>query len=218
MFGVGLHALQHVETAAAALTLRAVGGVGDNLQLAQHELRHHHGAINEAGLGDVGDAAVDDDAGVKHLGAAAGGLFAGEDGPQRRGIEQVALVGAHQQPHVGHQQQHEDLQHGRGVAIERGRAQHQAEQRRAKDAQHLPDDRADEPAEAERPDAQFEDDDRAGSTCARARTHPSCQAEGMKEITDPAEQGHKKKTNQNQIHRRPTPAGHDKPGQAGHSW
>jgi hypothetical protein len=29
----------------------------------------------------------------------------------------------------------------------------------------------------------------------------------MKEITDPAEKGHKKKTKQNQIHKKPTPAG-----------
>ncbi len=70
MLSFGLHALQHIEAAAAALALGAVGGVGHHLQLAQHKLRHHHHAINEAGLGDVGDAAVDDDAGVEHLGAA----------------------------------------------------------------------------------------------------------------------------------------------------
>jgi len=29
----------------------------------------------------------------------------------------------------------------------------------------------------------------------------------MKEITDPGKQGHKKKTKQNQIHKKPTPAG-----------
>jgi hypothetical protein len=37
---------------------------------------------------------------------------------------------------------------------------------------------------------------------AHARTHPSCQAEWMKEITDPGKKGHKKKTNKNEIHKR----------------
>ena len=70
--GVRLHALQHVEAAASALPFRAVGGVGHDLQLAQHELRHHHHAVDKSGLGDIGDAPVDNHAGVEHLGAAPG--------------------------------------------------------------------------------------------------------------------------------------------------
>ena len=68
---VGLHALQHIQAAAAALALGAVGRVGHHLQLAQHELRHHQHAVDKSGFGDVGDAAVDDDARIQHLGAAA---------------------------------------------------------------------------------------------------------------------------------------------------
>jgi len=40
----------------------------------------------------------------------------------------------------------------------------------------------------------------------------------MKVITDPAEKGHKKKTKQNQIHKKPTPAGTGKNLQHGHNW
>ena len=60
-----LDLLQDVEAAAAAVALQRVGGVGDELQLLQHELRDDERAVEEAGLADVGDAAVDDDAGVE---------------------------------------------------------------------------------------------------------------------------------------------------------
>ena len=63
----------------------------------------------------------------------------------------------------------------------------------------------------QRPHPQLKDDHRAGRRGARARTHPSCQAKGMKEITDPAKKGHKKKTKHNQVHKKPTPAGRENP-------
>ena len=182
--GIGLHALQHVEAAPAALALGAVGGVGHHLQFAQHELRHHHHAVDKAGFGDIGDAAVDDDAGIEHLGAFALGLLPAEDGSQGGGIEQVALAGAHQQSHVGHQQQDEDLHRGGGRSAQRSRTQHQAEQRRAEDAENAAGYRADQAAQSERPDPDFKDNDRAGSDSPCARTHPASQAEGMKEITN----------------------------------
>ncbi len=65
-----LNLLQDVEAAAAAVALERVGRVGDELQLLQHELRDDERAVDEAGLADVGDAAVDDDAGVENLVAA----------------------------------------------------------------------------------------------------------------------------------------------------
>ena len=60
-----LDLLQDVEAAAAAVALQRIGRVGDELQLLQHELRNDQRAVEEAGLADVGDAAVDDDAGVE---------------------------------------------------------------------------------------------------------------------------------------------------------
>ena len=84
-------------------------------------------------------------------------------------------------------------------------AQHQAKQRRAKDAQHAAGHGADQPFQAERPHPHLKDNDRAGRPGAHNRTHPSCHAEWMKEKTDPGKKGHKKKTNHNQVHKRPTP-------------
>jgi hypothetical protein len=57
-------AVEHVEAAAAPAPAHGVVGVGDVLQLGQHEARHHQAAGHEAGGGDVGDAAVNDDRGV----------------------------------------------------------------------------------------------------------------------------------------------------------
>jgi hypothetical protein len=45
-----LDALQDVEPAAAAVALQRIGGIGDELQLAQHELRDDQRAVEEAGL------------------------------------------------------------------------------------------------------------------------------------------------------------------------
>src|SRR5208283_5524459 len=66
---VGLHALQHIQAAASALALGAVGRVGYHLELSQHKLGHHQHAVNKTGLRNVGDAAVDDDARIQHFGA-----------------------------------------------------------------------------------------------------------------------------------------------------
>ena len=60
-----LDAVQDVEAAPAAVALQRIGRVGDELQFLQHELRHDQRAVQEPGLDDVGDAAVDDDARVE---------------------------------------------------------------------------------------------------------------------------------------------------------
>src|SRR5579871_4991206 len=73
-----LDALENVEAAAAAIAFERIGGVGHQLELAEHELGDDQGAIQEPGFDDVGDAAVDDDAGVEDLEGLAGSLFATE--------------------------------------------------------------------------------------------------------------------------------------------
>ena len=65
-----LDALQDVETAAAAVAAQRIGRIGDLLQLLEHELRNDERAVDESGLADVRDAAVDDDAGVENSVAA----------------------------------------------------------------------------------------------------------------------------------------------------
>src|SRR5581483_3729138 len=74
-----LQALQDFQAAAAAVALERVGRIGDQLQLAQDELRNYDDAVEEAGFGDIGDPAIDDDTGVQNFVALLALLFAAED-------------------------------------------------------------------------------------------------------------------------------------------
>ena len=201
----GLHALEHVEAAAAALALGSVGGVGDDLELAEDELGDDHGAVNESGFGDVCDATVDDDGGVEDLGAAAGGALAGEDDAESGGVEQVAFAGADEQAYVSHEQQDEDLQDGGGGAGQRRGAQDQAEERGAEDAEDAAEYGSDEAAEAEGAHAQLKDDDQAGRRGSGDAADPSGEAEGLEEVANSGQQGDKKNTNKYEIHEGPLP-------------
>src|SRR5262249_35262450 len=71
-----VEALEHVEAASAAGTAQTVGGVGDVLELLQNKPRHHEGAKDKAGLRDVGDAAINDGAGVHEDSVVAAGVSA----------------------------------------------------------------------------------------------------------------------------------------------
>ena len=88
--GVRLQAVEHVEAAAAPLAFGRVGRVGHLLKLAEDELRDDDCAGEEARLGHVGDAAVNDDRGVEYLHVLARHLVA-ENAAQCREVEVVAL-------------------------------------------------------------------------------------------------------------------------------
>ena len=45
------------------------------MEFAEHELRDHEDAVEKAGFRDIGDAAVDDDAGIENLEALLGRFF-----------------------------------------------------------------------------------------------------------------------------------------------
>src|SRR4029079_10747360 len=105
-----LDALEDVQPATPPVALEGVGGVGDQLQLPQYELRDDQDAVEKSGLGDVGDAAVDDDTGIENLDALPGLLLASEDSAQSGEVQQVPFIGAHDQADVGHQQHDHDLQ------------------------------------------------------------------------------------------------------------
>src|SRR5207249_4985838 len=62
-----LQALENVETTAATIALERVRRIRNQLQFAQDELGCDDHAVEEAGFGDVGDAAVDNHAGVENL-------------------------------------------------------------------------------------------------------------------------------------------------------
>ena len=67
MPGTDFDFFENVEPAAAPIPLDRIGAVGDLLQLAQHEMGHYQRPFQESGLADVGDAAVNDDAGVENF-------------------------------------------------------------------------------------------------------------------------------------------------------
>ena len=85
-----LHLLQDVEPAAAAIALHRIGGVGDQLQFLEHELRDDERAVHEAGIAQVGDAAVDDDRRVQNLVATLRTRGA-KQSHQTAGLEPLAL-------------------------------------------------------------------------------------------------------------------------------
>ena len=63
--GIMLHAVQHFEPAPAAGALDIVGRISDLLQLQQDKPGYHDHAIDNVGFNQIGDATVDDHAGIE---------------------------------------------------------------------------------------------------------------------------------------------------------
>ena len=102
-------------------------------------MRSHDNAVEKAGFGDVGDPAVNNDAGIEDLIAFLALLFAAEDPAQRRQIQQVALIGAHDESDVGHQEHYQDLEETLRVSGGDTVANYQCEQIGAEDAKDAAD-------------------------------------------------------------------------------
>ena len=64
--GLLLHPVEDLEAAPAPVAAERVGAVGDVLQLVEHEARDDQGPVDEPGLDDLGDPAVDDRARIDH--------------------------------------------------------------------------------------------------------------------------------------------------------
>src|SRR4051812_28830228 len=173
-----LDALQDVEAAASAIPLERITGIGDELQLAQHEMRDDKNAIEEAGVGDVGDAAVDDHAGVEDLVHLLALLLAAEDAAQRGKIEQVAFVGADDQADVGHQHHDQQFEKALRAAGREAVLNNVAEQEGAEDAEDGADDGADEPLQAHHEEAALEQDDGEADSDPGCECRQRLQAEG----------------------------------------
>src|SRR5208282_2056546 len=131
-----LETLQNVEAAASAIAFERIGGIGHQLQFTQHELRDHNQAVEEARLGDVGDAAVNNDAGVEDLVNLLTRFFAAEDSSERRQVEQVAFIGADHQSHVGHDHHDHNLQETLDRPRSNAVANDEREKVSANDAEH----------------------------------------------------------------------------------
>src|SRR5262249_26794825 len=92
---VFLDALKDVQSAPATVALGGIGRIGDLLQFAQDELRDKNRAAHKTGLGYVGDAPVNDHAGVENLVALLRPAV-DQNAAERREVEEIALRGANQ--------------------------------------------------------------------------------------------------------------------------
>ena len=178
-----LDALQHFESAAAALAFQRIGGIGHELQLAQHKLRDQHDAIQKMGLANVRDAAVDDDAGVEHLGHSPRAAFAAEQPAEGREVEHVSLVCANHQADVRHHQKQSDVHERPRTLRDRCPRQDETHQVRAKNAQDRADRRPDQAAQAGALQANLKQKNGNGKRQANAGRHKIGQTEWMKMIS-----------------------------------
>src|SRR6185503_19628726 len=162
-----------------AITFKRVAGIGHQLQFAKNELRCNHSSIKEAGLRDVGNAAVNYDAGVENLVAFLKLLFPAKYSAQRGEVQQVAFVGAYDQANVCHQQHDHDLQKAAQRTLCQAIANHQRKEIRAKDSQNAPDRRTDKPLQAYPQQAPLKHDDSGAEQGAHACVQPGTKSEWM---------------------------------------
>src|SRR5712692_2986588 len=95
-----LDALKHFEPASSALALERVGRIGNELQFAQDKLRNQQDPVEKVRIADVGDAPVNDDAGVEHFKRLPRVALIAEQSPERLQVQHVALVRSDDQPDV----------------------------------------------------------------------------------------------------------------------
>jgi hypothetical protein len=198
-----LHPLQNVQPAAAAVALHGIGRIGHQLQLAQHELRNHQHAIEKAGLGDIGDAPIDDHAGIEDLERLLRSVLHAEDAAEGRQIEHVALGCAHHQPDIAHEQQHAHLHKRLGV----GFGEHERYEERSEDAQHRAECGADQAREADALQPDFKKDDRAANEEAAAGRNPRRKLKRVKRIRGNRKHQDEDCANNHQIEQECTPFG-----------
>ena len=103
--------VEDVQAAPAALALQPVGRIGHELELLEDELGNDERPLDEPRVAEVGDAAVDDDARVEDLVAAAGAFSLKK--PEEVGrVEPLRLPRPDEEPDVGHDDQEEDADEG----------------------------------------------------------------------------------------------------------
>src|SRR5215510_12723976 len=154
---VFLDALKDVQSSPATVALGGIGRVGDLLQLAQDELRDENRAAHKTGLGDVGDAPVNDHAGVENLVALLRPPV-DQNAAERRKVQIIAFRRAHQQPDVGHEERQGQGQEGFYRLIPVLRGDQEPDQRRADDPEDRAGRRPDQGLQRGAPDAQLEED------------------------------------------------------------
>ena len=154
--------------AAAAVALQRVGGVGDELQLLEDELRDHERAVEKAGLADVGDAAVDDHAGVENAIALLRTGVAEEAGEPLR-LQPLAFPRAHHDPEVREDEQDEAVQEDDAVVGRVGPEQRGANRLGEPEADGAADQRAEQIGHLRLAQPRFDDHDQRAERRADGR-------------------------------------------------
>jgi len=172
--------------------LRFIGGIGDQLQLAQHELRDHQGAVDKSGFDDIGDAAVDDDAGVENLESVFRNLLAAEEAAQRRQVQHVAFGPADDQAAIGRQRKNRQLEERKRLIPGERLSEHAGDQVRDHNSQHAADRRADQALQTHLLDADLENDDQRRHQRANRSRERSLQIEGTQKERRAAQRGYEK--------------------------
>src|SRR5579862_6087540 len=136
-------------------------------------------------VSDIGDASVDDDAGVENLVAFLALLLTAEDAAEGGQVQQVSLIGADDEADVGHEQHDQDLQEALGVALRNAIANDEGEEVSATDSEETSNGGADEPFEADHAELPFEDDDCCAEQCAHGRVQVAGKPKGSmtKQVT-----------------------------------
>ena len=127
-----LDALQNIQAAAAAITLEGIGGIGDQLQLAENKLRNDQHAVQKACLGDVRDPPVDNHAGIEHLERLFWRFLAPKNAAQRSQVEHISLLSANHQTDVRHPEKQSDLNKRRNIGL----TEHQTHQESSENTQY----------------------------------------------------------------------------------
>src|SRR5262249_39219950 len=154
---VFLNALENIKTAPPPVAFGGIRRIGDLLQFAQDELRDENRAAHKTGFGDVGDAPVNDHAGVENFVAllrAAVTQYAAE----RRKVQVIAFRGADQQSDVGHEKRQRQRHKGFDRLIPVLRGDQEPDHRRTDDAEDRSRGRADQGFKRGAPNAKLEED------------------------------------------------------------
>src|SRR5487761_2140719 len=174
-----LDALKHVQPAPAPVPFHRIRGVCHQLQLAQHKLRDHERAVHKSGFDDIGDAPVDDDAGVQNLENLLADVVVAEQAPQRRKIQGFALGRADHQATVHHPAEEDQFHERNGGGVPRHRpAEDQGNQKRAQNTQNTACGRAEQTGQAHLFDADLKKNDSQPDGPSHRGSHGPTQTEG----------------------------------------
>ena len=178
-----LDALQDFEAAASALAAEAVWRIGNGLKFAQDELRDEERAVEEVGFADLGDAAVNEDAGVEELGVGGDGgqrMAQAEQVRERTGFECKEFARAERDSEIAKSEKSGEFEkrfHRLGFG---GARNDGADEKRGEGAENASHGAAEKRGRRRTAEAVFSQENQGGESEAGGRRGPSLEAEGRK--------------------------------------